>query len=63
MRVFALRAVLMLTLAILAVSAISAGLSIGVSGSDASYMLIVTTASSILLAVAMWLTRGMSDEA
>lgn len=61
MRVFVLRAVLMLTLAVLGVSAISAGLSMGVSGSDATYMVIVTSACSILVAVAMWLTRGMRD--
>lgn len=61
MRVFALRVVLMLTLAILATSAISAGLSMGVSGSDATYMTIVTTACTALVAVALWLTRGARD--
>lgn len=60
-RLFALRAVLMLTLAVLAVSAVSAALSLGVSGSDATYMFIVTTACSILVSVAMWLTRGLPE--
>lgn len=61
MRIFALRAVLMIALAILSVSAVSAGMSLGVSGSDATYMAIITTACSILVAVAMWLTRGIPE--
>jgi len=61
MRVFALRVVLMLTLAILATSAISAGMSLGVSGSDATYMTIVTTVCSALVGAALWLTKGARD--
>lgn len=61
MRVFALRAVLMIALAILGVSAISAAMAVGVTGSDATYLLAVTLTSAVLVAAAMWLTRGLPD--
>lgn len=63
MRVFALRVVLMLTLAILAVSAMSAGLALQApeAGGDVAYMLVVTSLCSILVAVALLLTRGAAD--
>lgn len=63
MRLFALRAVLMLTAAILGTSAISAGLALQMpdAGSDVTYMMIVTGVSTILVGVALWLTRGARD--
>lgn len=63
MRVFVLRAVLMLTLTILLVSAMSAGLAMQApgAGSDVAYMVIVTTVSSALLAVALGLTHALRD--
>jgi hypothetical protein len=63
MRLFALRAVLMLTLAILGSSAISAGLALRSpsSGSDVTYMLIVMTVTSLLVAAALVLTRGSRE--
>lgn len=64
MRLFAIRVVLMLTFAILAVSAISAGLAVQQgqdAGGNTTYMTIVCTVSALLVAVALWLTRGQRD--
>lgn len=63
MRVFALRAVLMLTFALLFVSAVSAGLALQApgAGGDVTYMLIVCSVSAVLVGVALALTRGVPE--
>jgi len=62
-RVFTLRAVLMLTLAILGTSAVSAGLALQDprAGSDVTYMLVVMTVATGLVGLALLLTRGIRD--